>query len=312
MKRFIAKPVLTLAPAILIMLLFTVYVWADEAYPVSKTPEVSESAAVPDAQVAADPYKVTGNVTFSGLNRYILRGYELSSHSLVLEPAVTLSIAGFSLKYWSNIDTGQHSTQSFYTNVPNTNGKNTLDETDIFLSYAHSVGIVNLSGGYAYFGKKFGKETEEIFVTGGLNVPSHPNLYVYRDIAGFPGWYMGLGLSQSFPVYNGITADAGASFNAEIGTANSWNTYEVTCNQINGHPSCLAGYTGSKYKALHDGNLSLGFTIPVAKHFTVQPIFKYYYPLSNKAKETINGFSYNPAGHLDNTFVYGLNIAYNF
>jgi hypothetical protein len=55
-----------------------------------------------------------------------------------------------------------------------------------------------------------------------------------------------------------------------------------------------------------------GVTIPVTKTFSVQPVLQWWFPLSGDAHKTVNGVSFNPNGKLDNTVVYGLNMAFNF
>ncbi len=67
-------------------------------------------------------------------------------------------------------------------------------------------------------------------------------------------------------------------------------------------------YTGKKYNAFHDGKLQVGLTYPIQKNITLQPTIQYWFPLSSKARRTIDGNSYNPNGHLDNTFVAGVNF----
>ncbi len=76
------------------------------------------------------------------------------------------------------------------------------------------------------------------------------------------------------------------------------------------------GNTGSKYSAFHDGNVKAGFTIPVTKIFSVQPVVQYWFPLSGDANKQVRDSTglheFNPNGHLDQTFVYGLNLNLNF
>ncbi|WP_420267248.1 potassium-transporting ATPase subunit C [Candidatus Magnetominusculus dajiuhuensis] len=71
-------------------------------------------------------------------------------------------------------------------------------------------------------------------------------------------------------------------------------------------------YTGNKYSAFHDGMVMVGVTIPIVKDLTIQPVAMYTFPLSHDASRIVNGVSYNPNGALDQNFVYGLNLTYNF
>lgn len=243
--------------------------------------------------------KVTGSVSLGAYNRYIFRGYELSSDSVVIQPSITLSYKGFSLNYWGNIDTNEKGTQSF---VPDRPGRKSFNESDLTLSYTHSFGPLSLTGGYIYYGTKYTDETEEVFLSASYDIISKPTLTIYRDISTYPGTYVNLSFSHSFEVYKDITLDLAASFGYFKGDDNYWKTYE----------SSTGDYTGKKYSGFHDGKLQAGFTIPVMKNLTVQPVVQYWFPLSNKAKRIVDGSSYNPNGHLDDTWVAGIGITFSF
>ncbi len=103
MKRFIAL----LTAVFALCLIINVY--AEEQAPAAAP--VPATAAAPAAPAAPAP-DVTGSVVFTGLNRYIFRGAELSTKSLVLQPSVTVNYKGFSINYWGNLDTDQHQTQA--------------------------------------------------------------------------------------------------------------------------------------------------------------------------------------------------------
>ena len=67
---------------------------------------------------AADDPKPTGFVALGGFNKYVFRGYEYSSGSVVLQPSVGISYRGFSISFWGNIDTDENPTQSFVPDRP--------------------------------------------------------------------------------------------------------------------------------------------------------------------------------------------------
>ncbi len=264
-------------------------------------PAAAAAPAAPAAAAAAPaPPAVTGSAAMSVLNRYIFRGYELSSHSVVVQPSLTLNYSGFSANLWSNIDASQHATQSFTPNAGT--GQKSYDETDLTVSYTYNIDKLALTGGYIYYGTQYTHQTEELFVSGTYDMIAHPTLAIYRDIYHDPGTYFNLSVSQSLPVYKEITLDLGASAGYEAGSGNIWDTYNSTTKL----------YDGKKYSAFHDGMVKAGFTIPVTKMFSVQPVAQFWFPLSSDASKTINGNSYNPGGHLDDTFVYGLNLTFSF
>lgn len=243
--------------------------------------------------------KVTGSASISLFNRYIFRGYELSSKSIVIQPALSASYKGFSAGFWGNIDSDEHPTQSF---VPDRDGQKSFNEVDLTLSYTYTIDKLSLTGGYIYYGTKYTNETEEIFITMAYDVPLKPALSIYRDINEYGGTYFNLSIAHSAAVYKDITLDLGASVGYFSGDANYWKTYE----------SSTGDYTGKKYSAFHDGMVKAGFTIPIAKNLSVQPIAQYWFPLSSKAKRTVDGNSYNHNGKLDDTFVTGINLTFSF
>ncbi|MBF0344905.1 MAG: hypothetical protein HQL06_11820 [Nitrospirae bacterium] len=263
-----------------------------------KAEEAAKEQAKKEEAKEAEPLKPSVAMNLGVLNRYIFRGYEIGTKSIVIQPSITLSLEGFSVGYWGSIDTHEKATQAF---VPDRSGRASYNESDLTLSYTRSFDKLGLTVGYTYYGMQYAKQTQEVFVSGTYGVFSNPTVSIYRDFDGYPGTYFNLKFSQSFPVYNEITLDLGVCFGYFAGSSNYWRTLESS-----------GSYTGSKYNALHDGMLSAGFTIPVAKNLQVQPLAQYWFPLSNKAHKSINGVSFNPNGKLDSTFVYGFNVVYNF
>ncbi len=262
--------------------------------------EAQTEKEVPPVQTvgpAASP--VSGSVSACVYNRYIFRGYELSTHSAVIQPSVSLSYKGFNVSLWGNLDSDGHPTQSF---IPDREGHKSFNEADLTLSYTHSTGKLSLTGGYIYYGTKYAAETEELFASATYDTLFKPTLAVYRDINAYSGTYVNLSVSHSLPVYKDITLDIGASAGYFSGSADYWKTYEKRSG----------GYTGTKYQAFHDGMVKAGLTIPVAKNVVIQPLFQYWFPLSGKAGRSIDGNSYNHNGKLDDTFVYGFGITMSF
>jgi hypothetical protein len=234
--------------------------------------------------------KVTGSASVGVFNRYVFRGYELSSNSIVIQPAISISYKGFSAGFWGNIDSNQTPTQSF---VPDKEGRKSFNEVDFTISYTYNIEKLALTGGYIYYSTKFAPETEELFLSVSYDILTKPTLTIYRDITSFPGTYINLALSHSEKIYKDITLDLGASAGYFSGDDEYFKT---------------KGGTGKKYRDFHDGMIKAGFTIPVAKNFSIQPVAQYWFPLSDKAKRE----GYNPNGHIDNTFVSGINMTLSF
>jgi len=271
-----------------------------------------QPAAAPAAPEAATPAPaapaVTGSAAMSILSHYVFRGYELSKSSVVFQPSVTINYSGFSVNAWSNIDTSEHATQNF-SPVVTSRGHNNFDETDLTLSYTYNIDKLALTGGFIYYGTQYAPETEEVFISGTYDMIAHPTLAIYRDVNHYPGTYFNLSFSQSIPVCkisNGdVTLDLGTGFGYEAGSSNFWDTYVAD-----------KGYIGGKYSAFHDGNVKVGFTVPVTSKFSVQPIAQYWFPLSGDASKTVTDSSgvhgFNPNGQLRDVFVGGINLTFSF
>ena len=282
--------------------IFILFVFVTGVYAEEQAPAAAPAPATAAAPAAPAP-DVTGSVSFTGLNKYIFRGAEISARSVVLEPSVTINYKGFSLNVWGNIDTEQHATQVF---VPGKDGSGeghkSFNETDLTLSYTYNIDKLALTGGYIYYGTEYAQQTQELYVSTTYDMIAHPTISIYRDIDANPGWYVNLSFSQSLPVAkmpNGdMTVDLGASFGY-------YNISSLT-------PA------NKTYSALHDGMVKVGLTVPVAKNVVVQPITQYWFPLSGKAHHdqlvTVDGsiFNNNPAAHIDNTFVFGVGATLSF
>jgi hypothetical protein len=251
--------------------------------------------------------KVSGSGSLGIYNQYIFRGYEIGRSGLVVQPSLAASYKGFSATLWGNIDTNQRSTKSADFSSESKAFKKGWNETDLTLSYTHSFDKLSLTGGYIYYGTKYADETEELFATIAYDIISKPSLSIYRDIMNYKGTYINLSFAHSIPIVKEMTLDLGASFGYFIGESDYWKTFERS----------TATYTGSKYEGFHDGMVKAGFTIPVTKSFTIQPVVQYWFPLSgHSGKEYANGTdikdSYNPNGPVKSNFVYGVGFTYSF
>ncbi|MGW8325565.1 MAG: hypothetical protein ACWGNI_07635, partial [Desulfobacterales bacterium] len=125
-------------------------------------------------------------------------------------------------------------------------------------------------------------DSQEIYLSLGLDTLLSPSLTVYREVAHYQGWYISLGVSHSFELPKEITLDLGGS----IGYYASDNDDFVEIDD-NGNA------TTDKYNALHNGLVSVGLTIPVGKYFSVVPMIAYSFPLSNEADNLIKSTSFS-------------------
>jgi hypothetical protein len=238
---------------------------------------LAEDEAKPAAAEAAKP---TAAADLSVLSQYIWRGFEQSYNSVVIQPSVTLGYAGFSLNVWGNMDTDLHTRGSDTTESKYT-------ETDYTLSYAKTLGMFKLSGGYIYYALSLAsQDSQEVFASVGLDTILSPTLTVYREIAHSPAWYFNLGISHSQAIYEKITLDLAAS---------AGYYYSDTDNMVE------VNNPDNKYREFNNGLVSAGLTIPVGEYFSVKPMIAYSFPLSGNAEDYIAAVSISD----NSSFFYG-------
>lgn len=228
-------------------------------------------------------------VSSAFLSQYIFRGYQFSKHSLVIQPTLTVGYMGFEAVLWGNLDTKDN-----YTGTEKMN----WNETDLTLSYTKELGPTKLTGGYIYYSLDNTEDSQELFLKIAGNVLLTPTLSVYREIANYPGWYFNLGVSHSLNLTKIITLDMAASVGYQISDTDKIVRYD---NQL------LT--TTDKYRALHDGLISVGLTIPLGKYFALKPMVAYSLPLSDDAKNRIKGTSLS---NKENFFLGGVSVSATF
>jgi hypothetical protein len=216
--------------------------------------------------------------TSAGLySKYVWRGFELSRDSLVVQPSVTVGYKGLSANFWSNLDTDLH--EELRTSG---SSRFNLNETDLTLAYAWSPGLTNFSAGYIYYGLDGATDSQELFLSLGLDVFLSPALTVYREIAHAPAWYFNLNVSRSVPLTDSIDLNLGAG----------------------------VGYLDDTDAGnFHDGLISASISYPVTQLITVTPELYYSFALSSQAKDLIKEEAVS--GKSD--FIFGgVSVSYSF
>ena len=234
--------------------------------------------------VFGEEEKPTASADVGVFTKYIWRGFELSDDSIVFQPSMTIGYKGFSMNIWGNLDS------DFEDNDPTTNDNAEWTETDWTLAYDTSIGPVGLGVGYIYYGLDSIYDSQEVYLSAGLDIPLSPTLTVYKEIAHLPGWYIHFGVSHSFQLPKEITLDLAGS----VGYYYSEDDEFVEVDN-------LFNPTTKKYRSLHDGTVSVGLTIPFAKYFTFSPMIAYSFPLSDEADDLLTSASFS----MDSDFIYG-------
>ena len=265
--------------------------------------------AFPFISLAEDvkPEKIpNGEVAVSVVSSYIWRGQELSRNSILIQPSATISHKGFSINVWGNLDPKPYSsTDSSYSS--------NYTETDLTLSYAKKLGIVQLGGGYIYYalnapyyGAADVLDSQEFFLTVGLDTLLSPTLTVYKEIDHYNQWYFLLGISHRFALYKkvGLKLAAMASYlkSEDAGTYAKYDSDSIA--------------TKEKYDNFHDGTVSASIPVALTKSFTVTPMASYVFPLCDDAKYEMQGRGLKGVFTLsdrDSSFFYGgITISYTF
>ena len=261
---------------------------AEEAKPAADT-----KAAAP----APEEDKVTGEVAASILSAYIWRGQEMTRHSVVIEPALSASYKGFTANLWGNIDTKPYAAgnQSYSSN---------FTETDVTLSYSRKFGMVQTGAGYIYYGLSATTpggtdllDSQEIFVTLGLDTILAPTLTVYKEIDHYHQWYATLGVSHTFALHEKIGLKLAAQ--ASYLKSEDETTYpEFDSNSV---------ATTDKFNNLHDGTVSISLPVNIITNLTVTPTMTYVFPLSSDAKYEMRGrgLQGTTPSDRDSSYLYG-------
>jgi hypothetical protein len=244
---------------------------------VKTTAETKANLEPVKAGLAED--KVTGEIDLSVLNAYIWRGYEQTRNSVVVQPSATVSYKGFSVNVWGNLDTKPYS-------AANANYGAKYTETDYTVSYSKKFGILQVTPGYIYYalGAPFAGGTapldsQELFVTLGLDTILSPTLTVYKEIDHYHQWYFLLGASHTIEFNKMISLKLAASASYLI------STDETTYAKFDSN----ALPTTDKYSNFHDGTVSVSLPLAVYKTLSVTPTISYVFPLCNDARYEMQG-----------------------
>jgi hypothetical protein len=235
--------------------------------------------AVPGAPLWAEEEKPTGDFTAAVLNQYIWRGYELSRHSIVIQPSMTIGYKGFSANIWGNLDTKPYS-------PANASYTGTWNETDLTLSYTATLGLFNVGGGYIYYSlASLNQDTadrddsQELFATVSLNTLLSPTLTIYKEIDHYRNWYFLLGISHLFELNKMASLKLAATASYLLSTdAEKYPKFDG---------DALA--TTDKFSNFHDGTVSASLPIKVSDRITITPTLSYIFPLTGNAKDEMKG-----------------------
>jgi hypothetical protein len=265
--------------------------------------------AAPEQKPAEQPPeedKVTGEVDLSVLSAYIWRGYEQTRDSVVVQPVATVSYKGFSVNVWGNLDTKPYSADDAKYGAKYT-------ETDYTVSYSKKFGILQVTPGYIYYalgapyaGGTAPLDSQELFLTLGLDTILQPTLTVYKEIDHYHQWYFLLGVSHTIEFNKIISLKLAASASYLLSTDET--TYaKYDSNSI---------ATTDKYDNFHDGTVSVSLPIAVYKTLSVTPTVSYVFPLCDDARYEMRAHGLqgvtNPSDRDSASLYGGVTLSYTF
>jgi hypothetical protein len=212
------------------------------------------------ANVWAQEESPTASADVAILSKYIWRGQELSRDSIVVQPSMTVSYMGFSGNLWGNLDTDQYKDDE---------EDHDWTETDFTLSYDKAFGTLSAEAGYIYYALEgTDADTQEVFLTLGLDTLLSPSLTVYKDISEYPSWYFLLGISHAFEITEKVSLELSGSVSYLLSEDDD-DYPEID----NGVP------TGDEFENFHDGVISASLPVAVTKYITITPSLSYNFPL---------------------------------
>jgi hypothetical protein len=247
---------------------------------------------------ATEENRVTGEVAAGVLSAYIWRGQELSRNSIVLQPSVTINYEGFSVNVWGNLDTKP------YAAAGEKYGSN-YTEMDLTLSYSRKFGMLQAGAGYIYYalgapysGAADPLDSQEVFVTLGLDTILSPTLTVFKEIDHYHQWYATLGISHTFELHKMIGLKLAVS-------ASYLKSEDETTYAKYGSNSTV---TADRFNNFHDATVCVSLPVAVTKSLTITPTASYVFPLSDDARYEMKARGLqgaaNPADR-DSAYLYG-------
>lgn len=213
------------------------------------------------ASPALAAIEVDGSAYVGYFDKYLWRGYDLSGSLPVVQGGVNLSASGFTLGYWTNIQTKTDDGAGLAGGEAN--------ETDVTIDYTFSpVDKVNVSIGNIWYALDGLEDTKEAYLGLALDVPLAPTFKAYYDYdqAKENGLFYTFGLSYA------CDKVADWTFN---GTA------LVSYND-------KSDYAVGDYSDWHNYELGLAATYAINDQFTITPSVLYSAPISDDAKDAID------------------------
>jgi len=221
---------------------------------------MAAATLVPAAKAAVE---VEGDAYIGYYDKYLWRGFDLSGGTPVVQGGVDLSAKGFTLSYWTNIQTKDDVVLGSPVNGGN------ATETDITLDYSFDVKeILSVGVGNIWYALDGLDDTKELYLSLGLQTILEPTAKVYWDYdqADGNGLFYTASVGHSFDLNDKLSLSLGAlvSYNDE------------------------SDYAVGDYSDWHNYELSAGVDYALTDQLSISPSFLYSSGISNEAKRNID------------------------
>lgn len=146
------------------------------------------------ASLAAE---VSGDVSVGVYDKYLWRGYDLSGDAdFLVQPAVNLGFAGFSLGVWGNYNEASEK----------------LDEVDLTLEYGHDFSEeLSARVGHILYAVDAADDTAEVYAGVTLALPVAIDLDLFYDYDEEETWFLSGGVSKTVELVENLGLNLGVS-----------------------------------------------------------------------------------------------------
>jgi len=221
---------------------------------------LAAATLVPAASAAIE---VEGDAYVGYYDKYLWRGFDLSGGTPVVQGGVDLSAKGFTLSYWTNIQTKDDVVLGSEVNAGD------ATETDIILDYSFDVNdLLSVSVGNIWYALDGLEDTKELYLSLGLGTILEPSVTVYYDYdqCDENGLFYTASVGHSLELNDKLSLSLGAlvSYNDE------------------------SDYAVGDYSDWHNYELSAGVDYAVTDQLSISPSFLFSSPISDEAKDAID------------------------
>jgi uncharacterized protein (TIGR02001 family) len=220
----------------------------------------------------ASAVEVSGSAYAGFYDKYLWRGFDLSGSTPVMQGGVDLSAGSFTVSYWTNLQ------------LTTDEGMDAGDatETDIVIDYSTDLNdMLSLSVGNIFYQLEGMEDTNEVYLSLGLNTLLSPTFSVYYDWdkADETGLFYTADVSHSIAVSESLSLGLGAL---------------VSYNQS-------SDYSVGDYDELHNYELSTSLDYVINDNYSISASFMFSEGISDEARDAI-----------DSEMVSGVSVAFSF